>query len=70
MELSKENVFRTNYAPIVGENMSKRKRWTDSVTRFIHNNKIITMIFITFFMCVVLNMILIYNFIKILESAY
>ena len=68
MEISKENVFRATYAPVLGQSFNKHKKRTSSIIKFIRNNKILTTVTVIFFMCVSLNFILIYNFMKILEN--
>lgn len=70
MEISKENVFKVGYAPVIGEKKIKRKKWTSRIIKFIYKNKILTTAAIVFIMCVTLNIILIYNFMRILITAY
>lgn len=68
MEISKENIFNVKYTSVLGEKTNKDKKWTSSILEFIHNNKLITITLIIFVMCLSLNFILIYNFMKILEN--
>lgn len=65
MEISKENMFNINYTSVLEQKPTKRKR-TSKVLKFIKNNKIISIAVIVFFMCVSLNLVLIYNFMRIL----
>lgn len=68
MEASKENIFKIEYTSVLGEKISKKEKWTSKLGKFIAKNKLITATIIIFFMCLVLNFILIYNFIEILEN--
>lgn len=70
MEISKENVFKVGYAPIVEQETNKNKRWTSKFLKFIYRNKMLTTAIVVFIMCVTLNLILVYNFMRILASAY
>ena len=68
MDISKENIFKVGYTstlPKKGEN----KKWTSKFFKFIRNNKIISISMILFIMCVGMNLILIYNFLKILQMV-
>ena len=47
----------------------KKKNWTSNLKEFIYSNKLITITAIIFTMCFALNIILIYNFMLILENA-
>ena len=48
---------------------SKQKKWTRSIKNFVASNKIITITAIIFTMCFILNLVLIYNFMRILENV-
>ena len=68
MDISKENIFKVGYTstlPKKGEN----KKWTSKFFKFIRNNKIISNSIIVFFMCVMMNLFLIYNFLKVLRQV-
>ena len=66
MEISKENVFKTQYTSVLGRS-AKRKR-TSKILNFIKKNKIISITILIFIVCSSFNMLLVYNFIKILEN--
>ena len=68
MEFSKENVFKVGYTSTLQEK-TKKKKWTSKFLKFIHNNKIISISIIVFFMCVMMNLFLIFNFLKILQEV-
>lgn len=68
MEISKENIFKTQYSSVL-EGRRKTRR-TSRVINFIKQHKIISLSVIIFMTCVVLNLTLIYNFMKILGSIY
>ena len=66
MGISKENVFKVEYTSVLG-NTLKEKR-TSKIKKFIKTNKIISITVLVFVMCFSLNVIMIYNFMKILEN--
>ena len=68
MDISKENVFKVDYTAVLGREKIKKKRWTSSLKEFIVNNKLITLTIVVFSVCLTLNLVLIYNFMKILEN--
>lgn len=72
MKILKRNMFYTIYTPITDEckKISKIKKWTGHLSNFVKNNKIITLSICIFFIFLTFNFVLIYNFLKILESAY
>ncbi len=47
----------------------KEKKWTRYFKEFIDSNKLITITAIIFTLCFALNIILIYNFMRILENV-
>jgi len=67
MEISKENIFNVKYTSVL-EKRGKKKRWTSNIVRFIRDNKLISISIIVFLMCVGINLILIFNFFKILTT--
>ena len=68
METSKDNIFNIKYTSVLNGKKLKRKNRTSSLKRFIVNNKLVSIAIIIFGMCFLLNCILIYNFIRILEN--
>ena len=66
MEISKENVFKTQYTSIIGQAL--KGKMASKLKQFIKNNKIISITIVVFFMCLSLNCILIYSFIKVVET--
>lgn len=68
MEISKENIYDVKYTSILkGKNFNKRK-WTSNLKKFIRDNKLISISIVLFTMCVGMNLVLIYNFMKILQE--
>jgi len=67
MSISKENIYNIKYTAIIGENNKKRKNWTSKLKRIIYKNKIISIFISIFIGCVIMNLFLIYNFLKILQ---
>ncbi len=66
MEISKENVFKVEYTSVLGG--KTRRNSTSKIKKFIKSNKIISITILIFIMCFSINIILIYNFMKILEN--
>jgi len=66
MEISKENVFKTQYTSVLESTLKKNR--TSKILKFIKKNKLISITILVFSTCFSLNIILIYNFLKILEN--
>ncbi len=66
MEISKENIFNVKYTSVLEKRDKKR---TSNMIRFIRENKLISISIIVFLMCVGMNLILIFNFFKILQQV-
>lgn len=69
MEFSKENIYDVKYTSILKERNSDKRKRTSNLKRFIRENKIISISIVLFIMCVGMNLILIYNFMKILQEV-
>ncbi len=67
MEISKKNIFKVGYTSTLQKKL-KNKRWTSKLLKFIRDNKIISISIIIFVMCVGMNLLLIYNFLKVLQQ--
>ncbi len=48
---------------------NQQKKWTSIVKTFLESNKLITITAIIFTFCFALNILLIYNFMRILENV-
>ena len=70
MYISEEKVFKACYMPTKKNILKKQGKWTSRIIRFVYNNKILCTAGTIFVMCLILNLILIFNFMKILISAY
>lgn len=68
MEISKKNIFDVKYTSLLAK-QSEKKKWTSSVKTFIHEHKLISTAIIVFWMCVMMNLFLIYNFFRILQQV-
>ena len=69
MEISNENIFKMRYTSILGDKVSKNKKRTSRKIRdFILNNKIVSIAIVVFLTCVGINLVLIYNFMRILSN--
>lgn len=69
MEISKENIYDVKYTSILKEKNSDKRKRTSNLKKFIRENKIISISIVLFIMCVGMNLILIYNFMKILQEV-
>ena len=69
MEFSKENIYDVKYTSILKEKNSDKRKRTSNLKKFIRENKIISISIVLFIMCVGMNLILIYNFMKILQEV-
>ena len=67
MEISNENVFKMRYTSTLGKRVQKN-RTSRKIKDFIINNKIISIAILVFVMCVGVNLVLIYNFMRILSN--
>ena len=67
MEISNENVFKMRYTSTLGKRVQKN-RTSRKIKDFIINNKIISIVILVFVMCVGVNLVLIYNFMRILSN--
>ena len=68
MEISKENMYNNKYSSILEGKKIRIRRWTRSFKQFIRKNKIISISIVLFIMCVGMNLILISNFLRILQQ--
>ena len=67
MKTSKENIFNIRYTSVLNKKI-KRNRTSSKIKNFILNNKVISIAATIFVMCVGVNLVLIYNFLRILKS--
>ncbi len=68
MEISKDNVFKTQYTSVFESGI--RKKRTSRLKNFIKKYRLISLTIIAFIICLSFNCILIYNFMKILERNF
>ena len=68
MEISKDNIFGVKYTSVLEKKSTKKKR-TSTFLKFMRENKLISISIIVFLMCVGMNLILIFNFFKILQQV-
>ena len=68
MNISKEKIQNGKCISKLERKMNRERKWTSNIVKFICKNKIITTSIIVFFMCVIMNLILIYNFLRILQQ--
>ena len=64
MNISKENMY---YTPFLGDKEHKKEKWTSEFLGFCKENKIITISILVFFLCVNVNLFLIFKFLKVLQ---
>jgi uncharacterized membrane protein (DUF485 family) len=68
MEFSKENIFKIEYTSVFGQETNKKNKWTSKLLKFIKQNKLISITLTVFFLCLLFNFVLIFNFMQILEN--
>ena len=68
MKTFKKNIYNVKYTSVLEGISLKNEKWTSKIKKFIIENKIISIAIIVFFTCVVMNLFLIYNFLKVLQS--
>ena len=64
MEILKEKKY---YAELIKKKETKKRGWTSNFLKYLKRNKIISISIILFFLCVNLNIFLIFKFLKILQ---
>ena len=82
MEISKNNIFDVKYTSALANKSEKTKgtsriiklfdRYKNSannIIKFVREHKIVSISVIVFLMCIGMNLVLIYNFFKILQQA-
>ena len=68
MKTFKKNIYNVKYTSVLDGIGLKNEKWTSKIKKFIIENKIIFIAIIVFFTCVGMNLFLIYNFLKVLQS--
>lgn len=68
MKTFKKNIYNVKYTSVLDGISLKNEKWTSKIKKFIIENKIIFIAIIVFFTCVGMNLFLIYNFLKVLQS--
>lgn len=68
MKTFKKNIYNVKYTSALDGISLKNKKWTSKIKKFFIENKIISISIILFFTCVGMNLFLIYNFLKVLQS--
>ena len=68
MKTFKKNIYNVKYTSVLEGISLKKEKWTSKIKKIIIENKTISITIIVFFTCVVMNLFLIYNFLKVLQS--
>ncbi len=68
MEISKENIFKVGYTPLLENKKVQKEKWTSRMKRFMFANKILGITFLIFLTFIIANFVLIYNFMRVLEN--
>ena len=66
MKISKDTIFKTTFTSVLEK--TKNRKWTSRLVNFIANHKIISITFLIFILFFSVNVILIYNFIKLIQT--
>lgn len=69
MKISKDNMYNYKYTSVLEGKELRLREWTRRLKKFIRKNRIISISMVLFIMCVGMNLILIYNFLKILQMV-
>ena len=68
MEYAKDEIFQIKYNTKLNRLEMGKESWTSQIAKKMRSHKLLTTTIIAFFIFATLNMIMIYNFIKILQS--
>lgn len=68
MEYAKDELYEVMYDTKLDRLVLKKLRWTRKIVRAIKAHKLITTASIAFMMFSILNMVMIYSFMKILQN--
>ena len=68
MEYTREKFFEVMYNTKLDKLVIKKERWISKIRRVIKTLKFITTVSIAFFMISIVNIIMIYSFMKILQN--
>ena len=68
MEYAKEKFYEVMYNTKLDRLVIKKERWISKVKRFIRTHKFITTVTIAFAIFSTANVIMIYNFMKVLQN--
>lgn len=65
---AKENLFEVRYDTKLDRLVIKKAKWSSKVRRWIKTHKLMTTAISTFMMFSILNIVMIYSFMKILQN--
>lgn len=68
MECAKEKFFEVMYNTKLNKLVIKKERWVSKIRRLLRTHKFITTVSIAFVMFSIANIIMIYNFMNILQN--
>ena len=68
MECAKEKFFEVMYNTKLNKLVIKKERWVSKIRRLLRTHKFITTVSIAFVRFSIANIIMIYNFMKILQN--
>ena len=68
MEYANDKIFTIKYNRNSNKLRFERKKWTSKILRQIKKHKLITMAIIALFIFSTINILMIYNFMKILQN--
>lgn len=69
MEYAKDEVFQVKYSTGLNRLKGKDETWTSRLAGSIKKHKLLTIIMLAFFVFATINLIMIGNFIKILQNV-
>lgn len=69
MEYAKDEVFRVSYHTDLNRLEGKKEKWTSRWANKLKKHKLMTTVMIAFFMFALINLVMIGNFIRILQNV-
>jgi len=68
MEYAKDEIFEIHYNTKLNRLQIKKEGWTSKLLKKMKRHKLLTTVVVTFCMFATINVVMIYNFMKILQT--
>ena len=63
-----DKIFKVGYTTYLSKEKVKKEKWTSKILNIISKHKILALMIFILLFCINMNIFLIYNFIKIIET--